>query len=119
MWEAVAPVAEIISVYVPEGVDELVMNVKMEIDESPGESWSGLMENATEDPAADAGTRAENATLPERPMLERVSVEPAEPPAPKMEGVGAEAAIEKSGCTVNCTIVVSTCEPLVAITVSV
>ncbi len=105
--------------YIPAGVDALVVKVKTETDEIPGESCSGLIVKVTEAPAAEAGSMAEKATFPERPLLESVSVELAEPPAPMVDGVGVEADKVKSGWTVTDTIAVWASGPFPAVIVIV
>ena len=57
-------------------------------------------------PVAAGITAAERETVPERPILERVTVEAADPPAVKLEGVGIVAVIVNSGRTIIETVVV-------------
>jgi hypothetical protein len=57
--------------------------------------------NETESPVAETGTLAVNDTLPVKPMLSSVTLEVAEPPATKFDGVTGPAEIEKSGSTIT------------------
>ena len=57
-------------------------------------------------PVAAGETVADSATLPVNPLLLRVIVEAAEPPAVKLTGVAAPAAIVKSAVTVRVTVAV-------------
>ncbi len=57
-------------------------------------------------PVAAGETVADSATLPVNPLLLRVIVEAAEPPAVKLAGVAAPAAIVKSAVTVRITVAV-------------
>ncbi len=82
------------------------------MEDSPGESWSGLIVNDPDAPLADEGTTTESVTLPENPLLDRVRVVLVGFPAPTVGGVGADATIAKSGWTVTCTVVVWTSVPL-------
>jgi len=57
-------------------------------------------------PVAAGATVADRATLPVNPLLLVVIVEEAEPPAVKLAGVAAPAAIVKSAVTVTATVTV-------------
>jgi hypothetical protein len=80
---------------------------------------SGTLEgtNETERPVAEVGTVPVKDTLPVKPMLPSVTVEVAEPPATKFEGVIGPAENEKSGSTITLIDAEDDKDPLVPVTV--
>ena len=78
----------------------------MEMDERPGESWTGFTVKEAAAVVADDGIVMDNTTLPESPLLDSVNVELALPPAPKLAGVRADGVRRKSARTVTGTVVV-------------
>lgn len=90
------------TVYKPEGVDEVEVIVRVEEDNPPGVKLGpALRETARLVP--EGVVIAERPTLPVSPRLETVSAEVADPPATMLDGLGARAAIVKSGVSVTTT----------------
>jgi len=80
--------------------------VRVEVPEDPGVRLMLVRLKAKVIPVAAGATVADNATLPVKPRLLAVMVEVVDPPAVKLAGVAAPAAIEKSPTTVTVTVVV-------------
>ena len=86
-----APVT--VTVYVPAGVEAVVAIVRVEVPVEPGVRLTLVGANVNVIPVAAGDTVADRATLPVKPLLLRVIVEVADPPAVKLAGVAAPAAI--------------------------
>ncbi len=95
-----------VTVYTPAGVDAVVDTVRVEVAVEPGVRLTLVGANVKVMPVAAGDTVAERATLPVKPLLLRVIVEVAEPPAVKLGGVAAPAAIVKSAVMVTVTVAV-------------
>jgi len=92
--------------YVPAGVAAVVAIVNVEVPVEPGVRLMLVGLNAKVIPVAAGETVADNATLPVKPRLLEVIVEEAEPPAVKLAGDAALAAIVKSAVTITVTVAV-------------
>jgi len=87
-------------------VDAVVAIVRVEVEVEPGVRLTLVGAKVNVIPVAAGETVADSATLPVNPLLLRVIVEAAEPPAVKLTGVAAPAAIVKSAVTVRVTVAV-------------
>ena len=84
----------------------MVAIVRVEVPLEPGVRLTLVGAKVKVIPVAAGATVAERATLPVRPLLVRVIVEVVEPPAVKLGGVAAPAAIVKSAVTVSVSVAV-------------
>ena len=109
--------AFIVTMYVPDGVEDVVDNVTVVEPVPPAESATVLGLNPTEKPGIEVGKEAVKDAPPVRPTLVRVSVLIAEPPATKLAGVTGPGAMENSGSTVNAIVAPATTEPLTPVIV--
>ncbi len=87
-------------------MDAVVAIVRVEVAVEPGVRLTLVGAKVNVIPVAAGETVADSATLPVNPLLLRVIVEAAEPPAVKLTGVAAPAAIVKSAVTVRVTVAV-------------
>ncbi len=78
--------------------------VRTEVPVPPGVNATGLVPKVNVRPVTGVAVEAANVMLPVNPRLPNVIVEVAEPPATKLEGVAAPAAMVKSGVTVTETV---------------
>lgn len=94
--------------------------MSVDCDDPPGVRVGPTL-SETVRPVAAGVAVAEGLTLPVSPRLETVTVDVAELPATMLEGLGARAAIVKSGVSVTVTVGVLVCEkdPLTPVTVTV
>jgi hypothetical protein len=106
MWEVVPLEPVTVTVYVPAGVDAVVAIVRVLVPVEPAVRLTLVGLNVNVMPVAAGATVADSATLPVNPWLVRVMVEVAEPPAVKLAGVAALAAIVKPAPTVSVTVAV-------------
>jgi hypothetical protein len=93
-------------VYVPAGVEAVVAIVRVEVPVEPAVRLILVGTKVKVMPVAAGDTVADNATLPVKPRLLAVIVEVADPPAVKLAGDAAPAAIVKSPTTVTETVAV-------------
>jgi hypothetical protein len=106
MWEVVPLEPVTVTVYVPAGVDAVVAIVRVLVPVEPAVRLTLVGLNVNVMLVAAGATVADSATLPVNPWLVRVMVEVAEPPAVKLAGVAALAAIVKPAPTVSVTVAV-------------
>ena len=84
----------------------MVAIVRVEVPLEPGVRLTLVGAKVKVIPVAAGATVADRATLPVNPLLLRVIVEVAEPPAVKLAGVAVPAVIVKSAVTVRVTVAV-------------
>jgi hypothetical protein len=91
VWDSVPLAPVTVTVYVPAGVDAVVVMVSVLVPDDPGERLTlvGLNENVI--PVAAGETVADSATLPAKPRLLVLIVDVVLPPATKLAGVAAPA----------------------------
>jgi hypothetical protein len=87
-------------------VEAVVAIVRVDVPVEPGVRLTVAGAKVNVIPVAAGETVADNATLPVKPILLVVIVEVAEPPAVKLAGVAAPAAIVKSSVIVTVTVAV-------------
>ncbi len=92
-------------VYVPAGVEAVVAMVRTEVPDPPGVNATGLVPKVKVRPVTGVAVDPARVMLPVKPRLFKVIVDVAEPPATKLAGVAAPAAMVKSGVTVTVTVV--------------
>jgi hypothetical protein len=104
VWEVVPLEPVTVTVYGLVGVDAVVAIVRVLVPVEPAVrlTLGGLNVNVM--PVAAGATVADSATLPVNPWLVRVMVEVAKPPAVKLSGVAAPAAIVRPASTVGVTV---------------
>jgi hypothetical protein len=93
VWESVPLTPVTVTVYVPAAVDAVVAMVRVEVPVEPGVKLTLVGTKVNVIPLATGETVADSATLPVNPRLLKVIVEVAEPPAVKLAGLAAPAAI--------------------------
>jgi hypothetical protein len=106
VWEIVPLAPVTVTVYVPAGVDAVVAIVSVLVPVEPAVRLTLVGLNVKVMPVAAGETVAERATLPANPWLVRVMVDVAKPPAVKLAGAAALAAIVKPAPTVSVTVAV-------------
>jgi len=108
-----------VTVYVPAGVEAVVVMVRVEVAVDPGVRLTVAGAKVNVIPAAAGETVAPSETVPVSPLLLTVIVEVADPTAVKLAGVAALAATVKSAVTTSVIAVELVVEPLAALIVIV
>ncbi len=79
--------------------------VRTDVPVPPGVNATGLVPKVRVRPVTGVAVDPARVMLPVKPRLPRVTVDVADPPATKLEGVAAPALMVKSGVTVTLTVV--------------
>ncbi len=90
--------------YVPAGVEAVVAIVRTEVPVPPGVNATGLVPKVNVRPVTGVAVEPARVMLPVKPRLPNVIVDVADPPATKLAGVAAPAAMVKSGVTMTVTM---------------